>query len=368
MLRLSILLLISYASYGLTSWGNVDIDYITWKGDTINNNLGFLFKDTNIYIKTKHINNLTSFLNFNFNYKKIEYTIKEAYIKTKIKSYNLELKLGKIYPFYDLEDNTPSKDRLFMETSSLQGTQNDNLFGTNIYWRSGALKTFFYFLIPEINKNTTTFFSLIRCFINKNFNDNIIHIGINYKEIINNETDIFKKSAISLLDTPFLIQPYSYLRTHYANLPSYKNISYEFIGLFKALLIQSELSFIRAGWRDFDVELYKSFNIQLSYILTNNYHNYNFKKGYIKNPIIENKLGLFELTFKYSLIDVRSKGSLISGVCKTDSLKHMINIGTNWYINKNTQIKINYAYENFIYKLNENKKIHNVGIGIRFSF
>ena len=108
--------------------------------------------------------------------------------------------------------------------------------------------------------------------------------------------------------------------------------------------------------------------MQVSYILTGEKHNYNYKTGFVKNPNPLSNKSCIEIAARYSFNDITSKGSLIRGICKTDSKKHTLNLGINWYLNTNIKIQINYAYEMFNYRLMEDKKIHNLGVGIRFSF
>ncbi|HFL8819334.1 MAG TPA: porin [Candidatus Azoamicus sp. OHIO2] len=352
--------------------GDVNLDYLIWKRGNIDTILSSVFfKETNITIKSAHVNDVNCYLNFEFSPQKLEYLIKEAYIK--IKKPQLILKFGKIYPFYDLEDITSSTNRRFMEKASLKGFEEKNLFGLMINYISTISNFFYYLVTPELSplNNKTQppkFSSFLRFFIKLNNQDTIWHFGINYKELIRNQYDDAKYTSVSITDTPFFMQAYPYSRTHYTALPSYRVVGYEIIGLLQSLCIQIEALFSRAGWKDFDPELYNSITLQLSYILTGEHHKYDFHKGTIKNPQTNAPLGAFEITFRHSFSDTTSKNSLISGVCKTDSYKHTFNVGLNWHLNTNVKIQLNYTYESIIYRLIDDKKIHSFGMGLRFSF
>lgn len=363
---------ICIAEVKILTYGNVSIDHIAWKGYEENAFLPLIFlKDSNLSIKTIYSKKLSTYINFVFNPNKIEYIIKEAYFLYKKK--NFEIKIGKILPFYDLEDNIDSINRIFMEKCSLVGFEEKNLFGIMLNYKTQLSNIFYYILTPELypdNKKTQTnklsFF--FRCFINITQNDNLLHIGFNYKEIIRNQYDKEEFTSVIITDTPFFITPYANLRTHYTTLPFYRTVGYEIINIFNAVYLQSEISFIRAGWKDFNSEFYKSIYIQIAYIITGEKHRYNFNNGIIENPIIKSNLGALEIAIRYSFNDTTSKNPLISGICKTDAKKHTINIGLNWYFNDKIKIQANYAYESFIYRLIDDKKIHSFGFGLRFSF
>lgn len=352
--------------------GCVQLDYMAWKKTEIEcYDPCFFFKEANIIIKGSYSNDLNCCLNFKFCPQKIEFLIKEAYIN--IKKPHFEIKIGKIHPFYDLENITLPTNRLFMEKASLQGFEEQNLFGLMLNLKSSACNFFYYLMTPEFSPltkgtHTSKLSSFLRCFITIDTKDNLWHFGINYKEILRNQYDDSKYTSISIIDTPFFLQPYSYSRTHYTSLPTYRVIGYELIAILNSLCIQAEVSFSRAGWKDFDPELYHSINIQAGYILTGEQHAYDYYTGVIKNPQPKKNLGILELTFRYSLTDTTSKNSLLSGVCKTDSKKNTLNAGLNWYLDDNIQIQLNYAYESIIYRLIADKEIQSIGLGIRFSF
>jgi len=63
-----------------------------------------------------------------------------------------------------------------------------------------------------------------------------------------------------------------------------------------------------------------------------------------------------------------NNGPLLRGVSAKDGKKDSFICGLNWFINNGLKLQINYAYEEFTYRLLNNRSISGLGFRMQFSF
>ncbi|HIH2762164.1 MAG TPA: porin [Candidatus Azoamicus sp.] len=196
----------------------------------------------------------------------------------------------------------------------------------------------------------------------------LVHAGFNYSVFNRSDDDIFSLKTSSFKDIPSFWPSFALLMSHPSCLPKYYMLGLEFMSIYKSLSIQSELRYNNALWRDFDSELYSSFYIQLSYFLTGEKRNYDLNSGstFILQP--KNKIGSFEIAFRYNYINITNDGPLLRGVSQADGIKDSYNLGINWFISDKIRLQLNYSYEKFSYRIHSDRRISAIGLRTQLEF
>ncbi|HIH2762466.1 MAG TPA: porin [Candidatus Azoamicus sp. MARI] len=359
--------------YGVNFGGLIQYDYVHWIGDVNDDFISGLFiKEISFFIDGNFTNNVNFFTKFDLSNYKLKNNLSQAYIKYSHDVFNF--KLGQIIPNLSLEDAMNNKHKLFIENALLKCNLEENFLGASIDFNFYNYKVFLSFIIPELsnikkkirNKEYSLSFRGFKKMIEKN--DLLIHAGFNYSVFNRGEDDILSVTTSSFKDIPSFWPSFALLRSHPSCLPKYYILGLEFMSIYKSLSIQSEIRYNNALWRDFDSELYSSFYIQLSYFLTGEKRNYDLNSGstFILQP--KNKIGSFEIAFRYNYINITNEGPLLRGVSQADGRKDAYNLGINWFISDKIRLQLNYSYEKFSYRIYSDRRISAIGLRTQFEF
>lgn len=349
----------------------VQFDHVAWDGDRYDDfPTGSFVRKIKILLEGKCKENLYYFFDFTFN--RTECDVVQSYFKFTKDFWNI--KFGRLIPPTSLENAISLRNRIFMENCLMQGVPDDKYFGFTFNINRNFYNVACSLVIPNVesgasykSNNKSSFF--LRAFLSpiKRFRLSS-HFGFNYKIIRNNSEEKSPLSYSNFKDVASLSIPYSILLSHKSFLSNYQVVGFEFFSVWKFLSLQSEYNSISADWRDFDIEKYRSWYVQLSFLLSGNPHIYDFKTGGFKNPEPKSEDGDFELAFRYSYSTVLNRSSLLKGVDPNDGEKTSFCCGLNWYVHSNVKVQMNYVYEDYAYRVLSQRKVHGVGFRLQFAF
>ncbi|HFL8824133.1 MAG TPA: porin [Candidatus Azoamicus sp. OHIO1] len=356
--------------------GYVQFDHIFWKGDKSDDFLsGALLKSTDLFVKG-HLSNssLNYFVHFNFLNTSLKSNLSQAYVQYSTDVWSF--KIGQIIIPFGLEKITDPCNRVFMECSLLKGVLEDKYFGLNGEYRSDFYVLSASIVVPDLGDSFSRaqdnkYSFLFRGYINPIRNINaILHLGFNYRLIKKHIEEISPPSVVSFRDAPSFNSVNSLLNSHSSVLPRHYTLGVELAGVLGPLFLQSEYVRIKASWRDYEKETYYSWYMQVSCILTGEHHLYDRVSGSFLDPNPQSSFGAFEISVRYSYVNLLNECSLLRGVSNYDGEKDAFVFGINWIFNKSLKMQINYAYEDFKYRVSEsdNRKVSGIGLRIQFLF
>lgn len=356
-----------------SSTGYVQFDHVFWNGNKNDDFLsGAFLKSAGLSIESKFDNTWSCFVHLNFLNSRLQHSLSQAYIKCSGDSWSF--KFGKLLIPFSLEETINSNHRIFLENCLLEGVVEDSLLGLTINFNTDLYNIFASVFIPELIYNSEKVYEnkysfSFRGFVNPfKYSDFVFHIGLNYKVIKKDPNEENSGESILFKDVPSFNAPYSLLVSHSSSLPKYYVVGYELAGLWKSLYIQGEYAFINASWRDYEYEIYETWYIQLSCFLTGESRVYDFTSGKFYDPNPRFPFGAFELAVRYSYSKMLNNGSLLTGVSVRDGEKDALVCGINWLVNSNLKFQINYAYEQFTYRLLNFRKISGFGFRVQFLY
>jgi len=370
----SYLVLANDKEHNFNSNGCIQFDHIFWKGDKSDDFLsGAILKSTDVYVKGfLGEGNLDYFMHFSFLDTFRKSNLSEAFIE--YSSDNFVLKIGQmIFPF-GLEDATYINNRMFMESSLLKNMVDNRYFGLSGEIHCNHYTVLAAIVVPELSENfsktrSNKYSFLFRNTINLFKRDNsILHMGLSYKLIKKHYNETSPSSSLAFKDVPSFNTINSLLSSHSSILPRYYMFGVEIAGVWNSLFMQSEYVSLNASWKDYEKEKYSCWYVQFSYMLTGEAKVYNVYNGSFQDPIPQSLFGAFELVARYSHIDLLNNGALLRGISTYDGKKDAVTFGVNWLVNKFLKLQINYAYEEFKYRIPDNRKISGIGARIQFLF
>lgn len=354
--------------------GCVQTDYLFWHGNKHDEfiyggylrNIDFTFNGFLINRKFDY------FLRFNVTDFIYDDILLEAYLSF---SYNrFKIRIGQFLLPFGLEQSIPLSDRMFLETSLLNGMGEGKFLGISFDFYSNNFCLNSSFVIPEaqysLNKerNFKYIFSF-RSFLNFfRLDDFVFHFGIDYKRIKEDQKGGFPFRSVSYRDNPCFKTHSSLLNAYNGVIVTSDIVDLEFAFMWKSLFFQTELGFVDIGWRDFDKEIYSSFYFQFSYFLNGFYHNYDHYKGVFLDPSLHSSYGAFELLFKYCIVDMINYGPLLMGYCQTDGRKESILFGLNWTVTQKLKIQLNCVVDEFMYCKSPGFQITGIGFRVQLLF
>lgn len=354
--------------------GCVQTDYLFWHGNKHDEFIygGYLrnieFTSSGFFIN----NNVNYFLRFDVTDFLHNDILSEAYLNL---SYNkIKFKIGQFFLPFGLEQASPLSDRMFLETSLLNGMGEGKFLGFSFDFYSNNFCFNSSFVIPEIHyslnkENNFKYVLSFRSFLNLfRFEDFVFHLGIDYKRTKEDQKNEYSFRSVSYRDNPCL-------KTHTSLLNAYNGVvvtsdvfDLEFAFMWRSLLFQTELGFVDIGWKDFDREIYSSFYFQFSYFLNGVYHKYDNYSGSFLDPITDSSYGSLELLFKYCIVDMINYGPLLMGYCQTDGRKESLLFGVNWIITKKLKIQLNCVIDEFMYCKSPGFQVTGVGFRVQLLF
>lgn len=360
----------------INSNGFIQFDHIFWKGDRSDDFLsGALLKSADLFIKGKlDDSNLSYFVHFNFLNTSLKSNLSQAYIKYLNNKWSF--RIGQMVIPFGLEKIEDVKYRVFMECSSIKDASDDKYFGFNSEYYSDFYTISMSIVVPDLGDNffkaqDNKYSFLFRGFINPlNETKFVLHVGFNYKLIKKHFEEISPSSVVSFKDISSFNSVNSLLNSHSSVLPRHYILGTELAFVLGPLFFQSEYIRIHAAWRDYEKETYYSWYTQLSCVLTGEHHFYDRFSGIFIDPIPQSEFGVFEIAARYSYVNLLNKRPLLRGVSNYDGEKHAIVFGINWILNLNFKLQINYAYEDFKYRVSESdsRKISGIGLRVQFLF
>lgn len=363
---------VSNNSFTLNLKGCVQFDYLFWHGNKHDEFIyGGYLRSADLYANGSFLfDSATYFIHFNITDYLFEDIFCQAYFKYTYKHF--DIKIGQFLLPFGLEQANNVYDKMFLETSLLNGMGDGKFLGINIDFFSNSFCFFSSFALPDINysfkknynfKYILAFRTFASFFKTNNF---VLHFGLDYKRIKEDQKG----------DSPFRLISYrdnSCLKTHSSLLNAYNGVivtsdlvDLEFAFMWKSLFFQTELGFVDVGWRDFDKEIYSSFYFQFSYFLNGIHHKYDSRYGTFCNPILPQHSGAVEFLFKYCIIDMINYGPLLMGYCQTDGRKESLLFGINWIITEQLKLQLNFTVDEFMYC--KSPGFQAAGIGFRFQF
>jgi len=352
------------------SSGYIQIDNISWSGDKNDDFLsGAFLKNANFSINGKYDKKFSYYINLDY---KLKQKIAQAYIQYSSNSWNI--KFGKMLIPFSLEESINSNHRVFMERCLLEGIIENNFLGFALNFKKNFYNASISLIVPELvynfdKKQNNKYSIFLRSFINPISYLNFFgHIGVSYKLIKTHPEEQSPLGSIMFKDIPSFYALNSLLVSQLSSLPKYYVLGFELIGVWSSLCVQSEISYINALWRDYESEIYNSWYIQASLLLTGETRSYNFNLGNLSDPIPRFAFGAFEIAFRYSHNYMINNGPLLRGVSAKDGKKDSFVFGLNWFINSGLKLQINYAYEEFTYRLLNNRSLSGIGFRMQFSF
>lgn len=352
------------------SKGYVQIDHIFWKGDKNDDFLsGAFLKNVGLFVDGEYDNSFSYFLHFNF---RLKYNLSQAYIRYSGDFWNI--KIGKVVIPFSLEEAVNSNHRVFMERCLLEGIVENSFLGFIVDFSTDFYNLSVAVVVPELvysseKKQSNKYSFLVRGFTNPIKHTGFMcHLGFNYKLIKMHPEENSPLGSVMFKDISSFDAPHSLLVSQLSSLPRYYVLGFEFLGIWKSLCVQSEFTFINALWRDYENEVYNSWYIQTSFLLTGESRIYDFNSGIYFDPVPKLSFGAFELAFRYSHSNMMNNGALLRGVSARDGKKDTFVCGVNWFVNKSLKLQFNYAYEEFTYRLLNSRALSGVGFRIQFSF
>ena len=302
------------------SKGYFQIDHVAWKGDKNDDFLsGAVLKNANFYINGKYNKDFSYFVHFNF---KLKQKVSQAYVKYSSNYWNIQF--GKMLIPFSLEESINLNHRVFMERCLLNDAIENDFLGVAISFKRKIYNTSVSVVIPELTynfdkKQCNKYSIFIRSFVNPVRYMNVIgHFGVNYKLMKTHSEEYSPIGSMIFKDIPSFYTPNSLLASQLSSLPKYYVLGFELIGVWNALCIQSEVAYINALWRDYESEIYNSWYLQASLLLTGETRSYNFRLGNLNDPVPNFAFGAFEIAFRYSHNYMMNNGPLLRGVSAKD--------------------------------------------------
>lgn len=354
-------------------YGFIQYDNVYWIGyDNDDFVSGLFLKDLSLCIDGTNSKYFNYFIKFDLSNYKPKNNLSEAYINY---SYDIfKINIGQFIPNFSLEEVINIRDRTFMEHALLKSDLEKTFLGISFNFNVNKYKLFITLMTSEFlhankslknNDYVFAFRSFTRLIDKTNL---ILHAGLNYSVFNRWEEENVLLENSAFKDIPAFSSPNALLRSHPSCLPRYYIIGFEGMNIYKALTIQSELRYTHAVWKDFDSETYKSYYFQFSYLLTGEKKAYDYTNGATKIQFSKYKFGSLELAFRYNYINITNTGPLLRGVSQSDGKKSSYNLGINWFINNNIRLQLNYACENFSYRIFKDRSISAIGLRTQFEF
>lgn len=349
-------------------------DYLFWHGDKHDELMyGGYLRNLDFCVTGMFLNeNLNYFLRFNIDNYFLNDTLSEAYF---LFSYDkFSIKIGQINLPFGLEQHSNLTDRTFLETSLLNGMGEGKFFGLSLNFVTNNFCFFSSFVIPDIeyyfkSENSLKYILFCRSFLNfYKYDDFIFHIGVDYKRIKEDKKNLSTFSSIAYRDNPSFKSRSSFLNAYNGVILNSDLIDIELAFMLKSLFFQTELSFVDVAWRDFDKEVYSAFYFQFSYLFNDIFRTYNNYVGAFSYPKIKSFYGVFEILFKYCIVDMINYGSLLMGYCQTDGRKESLLFGLNWLVSEKLKVQLNCVVDEFMYSKVPGFQITGMGFRIQLLF
>lgn len=354
--------------------GCIQTDYLFWHGNKHDEFIyGGCLKSIDFTLNGFLINdNVNYFFRFNVTDFIYDDIISEAYFSF---SFNkIKIKFGQFFLPLGLEQASPLSDKMFLETSLLNGMGEGKFLGFVFDFYSNNFCFNSAFAVPEFNyslnkERNLKYILSFRTFINLfRLDDFVFHFGVDYKRIKEDQKGCFPFRSISYRDNPCFKTHSSLLNAYNGVIVTSDIIDLELAFMWKSLFFQTELAFVDIGWRDFDKEIYSSFYFQFSYFLNGVYHKYDNLNGSFLDPSFFPSYGAIELLFKYCFVYMINNGPLLKGYCQTDGKKESILFGLNWIVTQKLKIQLNCVVDEFMYYKSPGFQITGMGFRVQLLF
>lgn len=354
--------------------GCMQTDYLFWHGDKHDELMyGGYLRSADFFCKGFFLNkSINYFIHLNLTNYLYEDCFSQAFLDFSYK--NFKLKFGQFLLPFGLEQSSSVYDKMFLETSLLNGMGDGKFFGITFDFYSNNFCLFSAFVIPEFKysldkernfKYMLSFRSFASFFRSDDF---VFHFGFDYKRIKEDQKSNYAFRGISYRDN-------SCFKTHTSLLNAYNGVivtsdlvDLEFALMWKSLSFQTELGFVDVGWRDFDKEVYSSFYFQFSYFFNGIHYKYDNFNGCFCNPSLLASYGAVELLFKYCIVDMINYGPLLMGLCQTDGRKESILFGINWFVTDCLKLQLNCVVDEFMYCKSPGFQIAGIGFRIQLLY
>lgn len=354
--------------------GCVNADYLFWNGNKHDEFIqGGYLRSVELFTNGFLLNNaINYFLQFNITNYSYNDILSQSYIKFSYK--NLNIKVGKFFLPFGLEQACTTFDKMYLETSLLHGMGDGEFWGISFDFLFDKFCFLSSIVVPDLklflnNDESFKYIFSFRTFSNffnsKNF---VFHVGLDYKRIEEDQKYYSQVRTIQYRDNPSFKTKSSLLNSYNGVILSSDLIDIELALMCGSLFFQTELGFVDVGWRDFDKEVYSSFYFQFSYFLNGNHHLYDSYKGCFTNPEFFSSYGAIELLFKYCIVNMINYGPLLMGYCQTDGKKESLLFGINWFISKNFKLQLNFVVDEFLYCKSPGFQITGVGFRLQFVY
>ena len=261
-----------------------------------------------------------------------------------------------------------------MEKCLLEGITENTFFGIEFKFKREIFNISISLVTPEFIRRPDRKYSnkhhfFFRGFLNsmKDF-DFVGHIGINYRFMKLHPEEASPLNSVMFKDIPSIDAPNSLLISQLSSLPKHHILGVEILNILDPICLQAEVAYINAIWRDYETERYRSWYIQGSLLLTGESRSYDFTLGTLKDPNPILSIGAIEVVARYSCCKIMNEGPLLRGVSSKDGKKKATVFGLNWFISKNLKLQVNYAKEEFTYRLMDTKILTGFGFRMQIAF
>lgn len=293
----------------------------------------------------------------------------------KIASSNYFFKFGQISSTIGIEPNTGMADFMFMESSNVSnaflsqevfGLQLKYFFKSNIFNNCNYFNFFISFSLNDINLNSVgdniNFYSVLpsgkdKCFVMLrsiflpvNISYLTLHIGFDLQYVNNQTSPVVANTSVEFRERNYNVnRSYQIMGTGKNINSTYSYIiGFESILIFKCVSLQSEFFYNYINWDPpIDPSSYNGMYFQLGYFVTGERRPYIMSSGSMSTPKCNNLYGSFELSFRYSYVDMQISEDII--VFPETGKVSSYTFGINWYFNPKLKIQLNYLNTVFIY-------------------
>lgn len=354
--------------------GRIQYDYVFWGSDHGDDFItGPYLKNIDLFVKgmLDEKKTLSYFIHLNFLDTYMKSNLSQGYIKFMCE--DIIYKIGQIIIPCGLEQSIDSGNKIFMESSSIQGINSNKYFGINAKTGTDYITHSISLVVPELKYSIKRlkqlkYSALLRSTCTPIKNNDFIHFGFNFKVTQSDIEEVSPSSNMDFRDAPSFINAISLLSSHASVLPRYYIVGFEYATIVNSFSFQSEFLYLNAYWKDYNREDYYVTYAQLAYIITGESRKYDKFLGSIFDPKPFSEYGLFEIAFKYSYTNLANKGSLLRGVSRDDGYKNTFVFGVNWILNQSFKMQFNYADEKYVYRSDGKRKRNISGLGIRVQF
>jgi len=354
----------------VTSVGYIHFDQIFWNTDFDDYVSGAFFNNAGLTVKSNlNDTTLSCLVRLKFLNTKFKHNVSEAYLQY---SYSdaLNIKFGQLSVIPSLESITNPYYRPFMEKALLdEAILRENFLGGSFNFDTGLFNFSISLVTPELLYKFDKLYDNSRSVFLRIYTNPVgkFHLGLNYR-VMNRHPEEPSQKEPPYRDRPSFTAPYALLIAHMSQIPKYTVFGYEAGFSWKFLYSQVEYSVTTVSWKDYDVEYYDNYYIQLSCFLTGESRVYNRDFGKFEDPKPKFSFGAFELSFRYSHNNLTNLGPLLNGITTYDGKKHTLVLALNWLIGDNLKIQANYAREHFAYAKVAHKHLSGLGFRVQFLF